>query len=1482
MEKTVEALLKQLESQEEERREERQLVRDLLAQLAPQNGQQQAVGQQALIGNSLHKDLSDRMEKFTFDAEENKTFDKWYTRYQVIFETNAATMTAPERVSMLCEKLASGDYEKFANTILPLTVATIEFNTAVTTLKRIFGRKESLFALRYQCLKLEKEDIEDYAEYAARVNLKCEKFDVAHLTPEDFKVLMFVKGLKTAKDGHALAKLLAKLDQQEALQAQRAPEAAAIPNMTLQEAVNLATRLENLLAEKEMVATGSTYQNEVFAVKKAHWSRSKHSELTNSSNSKPTRNDGLPPTPCYGCGANHWNNDCPFKDKQCFDCKKMGHKAGHCAKATKKYRYSNRRQSVKVTTPFRSTRKFVEPAIADTKFRLLFDSGSDWTIISKRNWQSLGSPALHDCEEQALSASGDPVPMLGRFTARLKLHGREGTGSCYVTDSRLNVFGNDWMETLGLWDVPIASVCNSISQSSPNLTEQVKSDFPNLFKDGLGLCNKTKASLTLKEDARPVYRNKRPVSFAAAGPVEDELKRLQLLGVITQIDFSKYAAPIVVVKKSNGKIRICADYSTGLNDSLEPNKYPLPTQEAIFSKMSRFKVFSKIDLSDAFLQVELDDDAKKLMPINTHCGLFQVNRLQPGIKTAPSIFQQLIDTMMAGAEGAFPYMDDFIVGGINDKEHDTNLYEVLKRIQDYGFRLKIEKCSFGQKKIEFLGHIIDTNGIRPSPDKLKTLQNIPPPADVQQLQAFLGAVTWYSKFIPSLKDLRGPLDELLCKEIDFEWRATHQTAFEKLKGVLASDLALTHYDPSKKLIVAADASSYGMGAVLMHEMTDGTQRPIIHASSSFTKAEKNYPQIQREALALKFAVTKFHRFIYGRKFELQTDHQPLLAIFGSKEGIPVYTASRLQRYALVLLAYDFTIKYINTKSFAYADFISRLIANHDKPEEDVVIASIERSVNAKKFSDKGALMRLADKVNAKQSSDTSAPSDIAKANEKEQVVPNSNVARAVGIRSDSFDSGDIKDESSARCFAIDTAHMLPITFASIQSATRNCPVLTQVAKYIEQGWPGSSKQIVDSAVKTFSYRRNSLITIQGCIFYGDRIIIPKIHQKRILTELHSGHPGTVRMKLLARSKVFWPGIDNDIEKMVKSCDNCASNAKSPAKCELRSWPIPKGPWERIHVDFAGPVNGDYFFVIVDAFSKWPEIFKMASTTASKTINSLQEAFSRQGLCDTLVSDNGPQFTSGEFKAFCKEYGIEHLTSAPYHPQSNGQAERFVDLLKTGLKKLEGDGNVDNKLRKFLTCYRYTPSYSLGMKSPFKLMTGRDMKTKLDLMKPHCATPITRNEKMEKQYNAQHGAKWKEFQIGDLVYFKHYSGNQRKWLPAVITMKQGAVNYTVKAETPSGERLIKVHANQLKKRYSDDSHDNNILMDMFDILMPMEGEVEPIIIPEPEDDVFEDAQEEVDEEDEPIPVIPDFQPRRTTRQNAGVPPNPIYVPIDFRK
>ncbi|XP_020908437.1 uncharacterized protein K02A2.6 [Exaiptasia diaphana] len=210
----------------------------------------------------------------------------------------------------------------------------------------------------------------------------------------------------------------------------------------------------------------------------------------------------------------------------------------------------------------------------------------------------------------------------------------------------------------------------------------------------------------------------------------------------------------------------------------------------------------------------------------------------------------------------------------------------------------------------------------------------------------------------------------------------------------------------------------------------------------------------------------------------------------------------------------------------------------------------------------------------------------------------------------------------------------------------------------------------------------------------------------MLEKLHDSHLGIVKMKALARSYVWWPYINQQLEMVANSCSGCQQNQKMPSKVPLHPWEWATFPWQRIHIDFAGPFKDSMFFVVVDAHSKWPEVIPMKSTTSSKTIEVLRNLFARFGIPEQLVSDNGPQFVSDEFQTFMKSNGIRHITSAPYHPATNGLAERSVQTFKQALKSMEGNSSpLKEKLAKFLINYRNTPHLTTG-ESPAQMMLGR--------------------------------------------------------------------------------------------------------------------------------------------------------------------------------
>ncbi|XP_062711661.1 uncharacterized protein K02A2.6-like [Aedes albopictus] len=406
-------------------------------------------------------------------------------------------------------------------------------------------------------------------------------------------------------------------------------------------------------------------------------------------------------------------------------------------------------------------------------------------------WKQIGKPEASPPSCQAVTASGEPLSIASEFWCDVTITGISKRGLYRVPEINLSVLGSDWMDKFGLWDVPINSFCNQVSIRTPSDVASLQAKFPEIFTNKMGLCGKTKVKLQLQGNPTPVFRPKRPVSCSMEGVVEEEIQRLHSLGVLKPVDFLDWAAPIVVVWKPNGRVRICADFSTGLNDVLECRDVGM--------------YFSHIDLSDAYLQVEVDEKCQNLLTINTHKGLYQFTRLSPGIKSAPGAFQQLVDAMLAGLKFTCGYLDDVLLGNRTEEEHNRNLERPMSRLQEYGFT-RCESCVKAGAK--------------------------------------------------------------------WDWNTACQNSVDRFKELLMSPLMLTHYNPKLDTVVSADASSIGIGARIAHRLPDDTIKAISNASRSLTSAEENYSQIEKEGLALIFAVTRFHRMLFGRHFTLETDHKP--------------------------------------------------------------------------------------------------------------------------------------------------------------------------------------------------------------------------------------------------------------------------------------------------------------------------------------------------------------------------------------------------------------------------------------------------------------------------------------------------------------------------------------------------------------------------------------------------------------------------------
>ena len=256
------------------------------------------------------------------------------------------------------------------------------------------------------------------------------------------------------------------------------------------------------------------------------------------------------------------------------------------------------------------------------------------------------------------------------------------------------------------------------------------------------------------------------------------------------------------------------------------------------------------------------------------------------------------------------YLDDIIITRATDQKHLSNLAAVLERLREKGFRLKKGKCHFLQTTVEYLGHVIDAKGLHTSPKKCQAITEAPAPKNVTELRSFLVLVNYYGRFIPNLASGLHPLNWLLRKGAVWAWTKKGQEAFDSVKAVLGSQqvLVLVHYDPSLPLSMAPDASAYGVGAVISQQCQDGSERPVAFTSRTLTPSECNSTRLEKEALSLIFGIKRFHTYLYGRKFTLLTNHKPLTTILGPHNAIPTLAAARLQRWAIILSAYQLGLR----------------------------------------------------------------------------------------------------------------------------------------------------------------------------------------------------------------------------------------------------------------------------------------------------------------------------------------------------------------------------------------------------------------------------------------------------------------------------------------------------------------------------------------------------------------------------------------------
>ena len=451
-------------------------------------------------------------------------------------------------------------------------------------------------------------------------------------------------------------------------------------------------------------------------------------------------------------------------------------------------------------------------------------------------------------------------------------------------------------------------------------------------------------SIKIDPTAEPVVHGPRRQAAALLPRITAKLKEMEKEGHLAKVSHPTDWVNSMVVSCRGEKIRICLDPSD-LNKAVKREHYPIPTVEEIVAKIPEAKVFTVLDAKSGYLQLKLDYESSLLTTMNTPLGRYRWLKLPFGIKSAPEMYQRAMDEMLEGIDHAYAIMDDILIAGRDITHHDSVLQQVLHRAKSYNLKLNFDKVKVRKQEVPYVGHIISAQGLKPDPEKVRAMKNMPPPTSKEDVRRFLGSIQYLAKFLPMLAEVETPLRELTQKDVLFHWDKPQETAFQKLKDLCCEAPVLAYYDVSKEVTVQCDASKSAVGAVLLQE-----GRPVAYASRKLRKSELNWAPIEKEMLAIVFSTQKFREYILGKPTLVQTDHRPLETILRK----PMATAPlRLQTMILKVSGFDLKVEYLPGKKQVLADTLSRASLNEVPPEgDDLQVNMLERiSITDTKYAE---------------------------------------------------------------------------------------------------------------------------------------------------------------------------------------------------------------------------------------------------------------------------------------------------------------------------------------------------------------------------------------------------------------------------------------------------------------------------------------------------------------------------------------------------
>lgn len=864
---------------------------------------------------------------------------------------------------------------------------------------------------------------------------------------------------------------------------------------------------------------------------------------------------------------------------------------------------------------------------------------------------------------------------------------------------------------------------------------------------------------------KPIKCKCRPLPHNLKEKVFKEIKQQLQAGIIRRSK-SPWCSPLRVVDKPDGSIRITVDYKP-LNKLIKDDNYPLPSITDLYNKLAEADTFTKIDMKAAYHQIPVHPDSIEITAFVCEFGIFEYLSMPMGIKTAPAWFQRFIESaldkyIVNGTLGA--YLDDTIVftdsSRFGYKFHFDTVMDVINTLNNRSLKISFEKSVPAVAEVQLLGFTISKNQIKPNPDRAKCLVERGKPVTVKDLQSWLGVANYYRKFIKNYAEIAKPLYDLLglkdvpksCrkkngavdgKKVKLTWNKEAEDSFIKLQQTLCSDLVLGLTDFNETMILTTDACDYGYGSVLEQKI-NGEMRPLAYFSKNYTPSQLNYSTTEKELLSVVMSTEYFHQYLYGRKFEVHTDHLPLTWIL-KKSNLH----KRLERWLLRLSLYDLEIFYKPGKENVVADMLSRLpdedqVASEDNDYHDNLIAWLVQE-NLISFRNRGPepdytdinWLFKQDENKLKSGEESIEQFSIQQEDEyfKKLVAivteGHRQAESSIDDSSDESNAAENADLNGTQNFNLDNLDEEQTKDEDIQWI-KNLKIQHGDKKPNIKDFENENRRVLFKQFENLIIVNNTLYrnSEDRNGFKITQLVLPKQISKNLINQIHSslfnGHLGKNKTTSKITERFYRPFLKEDIKKCVKECEVCQKTKKTqPERRAELMYLTPCRPNQIVTTDITGPFkttsrgNTD-IQVVVDSFTKYLEFYPLKGTKAPGVATNLVDEWScRYGIPEAVLSDGGKQFQSKLLDLTYDYLDIRKLKTTPYHPQCDGQSEKSIQTLKGMIRAyVDFDQTTwDLNLRKFAFAYN-TSVHSITKQTPFEMMFGRRPRIPIDIILPN--------------------------------------------------------------------------------------------------------------------------------------------------------------------